>query len=150
MKVLIDSNVVLDVILKNAVLITTSKVILDSAEQKHFIGYISASAITDIFYVTKKRLGKEVAKEAVKELLNIFYPATVTDKHIYQALDLDWGDFEDSVQYIVGESISVNYIVTRNTKDFTTSSIPTVTPEKFMQIITDLEKKATENTNTAE
>jgi hypothetical protein len=67
--------------------------------------------------------------------LKIFYPATVTDNNIYQALDLDWEDFEDSVQYIVGESLSVNYIVTRNTKDFASGSIPSVTPEHFIEII---------------
>ncbi len=51
-------------------------------------------------------------------MLKVFYPATVTDNNIYQALDMEWEDFEDSLQYIVGEGLSVDYIVTRNTKDF--------------------------------
>ena len=69
--------------------------------------------------------------------MKIFYPATVTDNNIYQALNLEWEDFEDSVQYIVGDNLSVDYIVTRNTKDFTSSSIPAVTPEQLIKIITD-------------
>ena len=64
-----------------------------------------------------------------------FKPAAVTDDHIYQALDMDWNDFEDSVQYVVGESLSADYIVTRNTKDYTSGAIPAVTPEQFIQTI---------------
>jgi hypothetical protein len=69
-------------------------------------------------------------------LLHIFYPATVTDNNIYQALDLKWDDFEDAVQYLVGKGFSVDYIVTRNTQDFASGSIPTVTPKQFIEIIT--------------
>jgi hypothetical protein len=69
-------------------------------------------------------------------MLQVFYPATVTDDNIYQALDMEWDDFEDSLQYIVGEDLFVDYIVTRNTKDFASSSIPAVTPEQFIKIIT--------------
>ena len=55
------------------------------------------------------------------------------------ALDLDWTDFEDSVQFIIGEGLEVDYIVTRNVQDFTTSSIPAVTPDEFLQIVADIE-----------
>ena len=99
--------------------------------------------MTDIFYIAQKKLGKKAIKEAIKKLLKVFYPATVTDNNIYQALDLGWDDFEDSVQYIVGDGLSVDYIVTRNTKDFASSSIPAVTPEQFIETITD----KTEHTN---
>jgi predicted nucleic acid-binding protein len=137
MKVLIDSNVALDVILDNAGFVANSRVILELAEQKRFTGYISASAITDIFYISQKKLGKKTAREAINHLLHIFYPATVTDNNIYQALALEWDDFEDSVQYIVGEGLAVDYIVTRNTHDFASGSIPAVTPEQFIETITD-------------
>ena len=48
---------------------------------------------------------------------------------------MDWDDFEDSVQYTVGESFSADYIVTRNAKDYSSGSIPAVTPEDFLQTI---------------
>jgi hypothetical protein len=121
-------------------LVVNSRVILELAEQKRFNGYISASAITGIFYIARKRLGKNIAREAINHLLHIFYPATVTGDNIYQALDLEWDDFEDSVQYIVGEGLSVDYIVTRNIQDFTSGSIAAVTPEQFIEIITGIEE----------
>ncbi|MDR0321994.1 MAG: PIN domain-containing protein [Treponema sp.] len=138
MTVLIDTNVVLDALLNNSEFTANSKEIFHFAEQKRFIGYISASAVTDIFYISQKKLGKKTAKEAIKHTLSIFYPATVTDQDIYKALDLTWDDFEDSVQFVVGEGLPVNYIVTRNTQDFSSGNIQAVTPEQFMQIIADM------------
>jgi len=67
--------------------------------------------------------------------LKVFKPADVTSDNIYKALDIEWNDFEDSVQYIVGESLSADYIITRNTKDFSSGSIPAMMPEQFIEII---------------
>jgi hypothetical protein len=108
------------------------------AKQNLVKGYVSASAITDIFYITEKENGKNNAREAIKRLLKVFYPAAVMDKNIYQALELDWDDFEDSVQFAVGSDLSVDFIVTRNTKDFISNSIDVVTPEQFIQTVTDI------------
>ncbi|MCL2809937.1 MAG: PIN domain-containing protein [Treponema sp.] len=134
-KALIDTNIALDILLNRKPFYEKSIAVLVLAEKGIISGYISASAITDIFYLSQKDLGKKDAKEALKKLFTAFKPATVTDNHIYQAFDLDWDDFEDSVQYIVGESLSVDYIVTRNTKDYISSTIPAVTPQEFIQVI---------------
>ena len=53
------------------------------------------------------------------------------------ALDMEWSDFEDSVQFVVGEGLAVDYIVTRNTHDFSSGSISAVTPEDFIKSIVD-------------
>ena len=135
MKILIDTNVALDLLLQRADY-TRAADIFFMAEKKHLIGFISASAITDIFFLAKGTLGKKPTIEALKDLLQVFKPAAVTDSHIFQALDMNWNDFEDCVQYVVGESIEVDYIVTRNIHDFSSGSIPVVMPEQFIQIIT--------------
>jgi predicted nucleic acid-binding protein len=118
MKILIDTNVALDILLQRQPWYTNAALVFSFAQRNYIESYISASAITDIFYVTRKDLGKNGARAAMKILLQVFRPATVTDSHIYQALEAEWDDFEDSVQFIVGEGLSVDYIVTRNTQDF--------------------------------
>ena len=140
MNILIDTNVVLDILLHRRPWYTDAALIFSLSMRNQINGYISASSITDIFYLTQKEHGKTAAKEALKRILKVFYPAAVTDKNIYQALDLEWEDFEDSIQFIVGEDIPADYIVTRNTKDFLLSTIETITPERFIQIIADIEK----------
>ena len=140
MKVLIDTNVALDILLKRQYY-SNALTVFKLAEEKIISGYISASAITDIFFLSKNDLGKKPAKEALKRILSVFKPAAVTDSHIYQALDLDWSDFEDSIQFVVGESLLADYIITRNVQDFSASPIPAVTPEHFLQSITEDDKE---------
>ena len=137
---LFDTNVALDVLLERYPLSQDSFAIFQLANLERITGYISASAVTDIFYISAKKLGKKTAKEAIKQLLQIYYPATVTDEDIYHALDLTWDDFEDSVQFTVGEGLCVDYIVTRNTQDFSSGHIPAVTPEQFLRLIAGTEQ----------
>ena len=138
MKVLIDTNIALNILLKQPAFYAGSRRIFFLAETGKISGFVSASAVTDIYYIARKSLGKAAVHEAIKHLLPVFQPATVTGESIFRALDLDWGDFEDSVQFTVGESLSVDYIITRNTGDFSSGSIPAVTPEQFIKIITDM------------
>jgi len=51
------------------------------------------------------------------------------------AIDLNWNDFEDAVQYAAGETISVDYLVTRNTSDFSAADYPAVTPDTLLNIL---------------
>ena len=76
---------------------------------------------------------------ALKRLLQVFYPATVTDRNIYHALELEWEDFEDSLQSAVGEGLPVDYIITRNTQDFSSCSIKAVTPKQFLNAVADIQ-----------
>ena len=138
MTVLIDTNVILDILLNRQPWYSNAALIFGLSKNNFIKSYVSASSITDIFYMTQKEQGKTVAKEALKRLLKVFYPATVTDSNIYQALELDWDDFEDSIQFIVGDGLLVDYIITRNTKDFSFSSIKVVTPEQFIQAVADI------------
>ena len=136
MKVLIDSNVALNKLLNQLTFFAGSNTVFNLAEIGQISGYISASAITDIYYISRKALGKAAAREAIRKMLKIFQPATVTGNDIFKALDLEWEDFEDSVQYVVGAGLSVDYIITRNTSDFSLSNVPALTPEEFIEIIT--------------
>jgi len=137
MKILIDTNVVLDILLNRQPWYIDAALIFSMTKQNYFQSYVSATTITDIFYITKKVLGKSGAKEALKNLFKVFCPASVKDNDIYKALNLEWDDFEDSVQFIIGEGLSVDYIVTRNIRDYTTSHIKIIAPDKFLEIFTE-------------
>jgi predicted nucleic acid-binding protein len=140
MTVLIDTNVALDYLLHRQDY-DNAMDIFDLAEKQIITGFISASAITDIFFLAKSYLGKKPTKEALKALLQVFCPATVTDDNIYEALNIDWEDFEDSVQFVVGKSFSADYIVTRNVKDYASGTISVLTPEQFLQLFPDDEEE---------
>jgi predicted nucleic acid-binding protein len=138
MKVLIDTNIVLDVLLNRQPYCQDAAKIIVLSEKEIIESYVSASAITDIYYITQKEYkNKQTAIDLIKKILEVISVATITGNNIYQALDLGWNDFEDSVQYVVGESISADYIITRNVDDFNNSTIKIVTPEQFLNILSE-------------
>jgi predicted nucleic acid-binding protein len=137
MDILIDTNIAIDVIMQRDPFFKQSQLILLLAEEKIINGYISATSVTDIFYITSKLMkNKDLAKERLKNLLfESVEVAAVDGTIITQAMNDDWDDFEDCVQYYVGESISADYIVTRNPDDFTDGSIKILTPEQLLDLI---------------
>jgi hypothetical protein len=76
----------------------------------------------------------------IKDLLENVDVAAVTGNEIRQAVNLDWGDFEDAVQYAAGESIAVDYIVTRNKNDFASAVLPVVNPDEFLALLIPTDK----------
>ena len=138
MNVLIDTNVILDFMLRRERYYENAAKINILSEKGYICGYISASAVTDIFYVAKKELkDRDIVAALLKNLLKTARIASVTEGSIHEALDLEWDDFEDSVQYVAGQSVSVDdYIVTRNPKDFAYSQIEVISPDEFLVKIT--------------
>ena len=98
-------------------------------------GYVTASSITDIFYITNKTYNdKQKSMGLLKELLKTINIAAVSGEEIYRAIELDWNDFEDAVQYTAGEQIHADYIITRDTGGYINSSITVITPSDFLDI----------------
>lgn len=136
MRILIDTNVVLDWLLRREPHYNNAKLILHLSEKRQIHGFISASAITDVFYtVSKVFKSKEKARELLNNLFGAINIAMVDDSTIKNAFNLEWRDFEDSVQYMVGKNIDANYIVTRNANDFANSKIKAISPEDLLNII---------------
>ena len=71
----------------------------------------------------------------LKELLKTISIAPVSGAEIYRAIDLNWNDFEDAVQYSTGEYIKANYIISRDTSGYTDNIIPVIQPVDFLAII---------------
>jgi predicted nucleic acid-binding protein len=135
-KILIDSNISLDVLLKREPNYLSSVKVLGLYKGGVEI-FVSASSITDIYYIIRKEYGdKDAAINLIKKMLISVNVAAVTENEIRKAIELNWKDFEDAVQYSAGENIEADYIITRNKSDFSSSALPVVTPDEFLDIIT--------------
>jgi predicted nucleic acid-binding protein len=135
MNILIDTNVALDALLERQPFCAAASRVLSLSTLGVGI-FVSASAITDIYYISRKHIGsKKAAMELLKRLLLNADAATVSNAEIRRAIALDWGDFEDAVQYAAGECLAVDYIVTRNPADFTAATLPVATPEDFLSLV---------------
>ena len=102
MKLLIDTNVVLDVLLRREPFFRTAAEVLNLTQRDEVWEYVSASAITDIYYIANKQMKDcDAVRDLLKRLLMVVSVAAVSEREIQNALNLAWGDFEDSVQYSV-------------------------------------------------
>ena len=136
MKLLLDTNVILDFLLNRKPFGADAKAILDMAASYDNIEYVSSSAITDIFYMLRKDLKDSfITQDKIADLLTVIHVLKVTDDEIATALALRWKDFEDAVQYSVALTNNVDYIISRNAKDFELRDIPVYTPGEFLSYI---------------
>ena len=133
MRVLIDTNVILDILQKREPFFTDSYLALRRALENDAECLISASAATDIFYVLRKSLGSaQQAKEHIDQLAQVVSFADVQGMDIHTALMRAMPDFEDAVVDAVAERSGASYILTRNIKDFTGSVVPAILPADFL------------------
>ena len=136
MKILIDTNVILDVLLKREPFCKAAIEVLELAKLNNVQEYVSASAITDIYYLACRQLkNKELARGLLKKLLTVVSVAGVSEQEINEALELEWNDFEDSVQYSVAFLQGMDAIITRNLNDYKQSEIPVWQPEQALEEI---------------
>jgi len=133
MTIMIDTNVILDVLMEREPFFTGSYGALKKALEEDAVCLVSATAVTDIFYLLQKGLkNKAKALEQMERLLQII---TVTDTlaiDIRMALSSAVSDFEDAVVTTVAERNGADYILTRDAKHFRESAVAAITPEKFL------------------
>ena len=136
MRILIDTNIILDVLLKREPFYENAANVLKATENSDIKEFVSASAITDIYYIAYKTLrDKAKVKELLKSILRIVSVAGISAEDIYRSLELDWNDFEDSIQYSSAVGNDMDGLITRNVKEYSLAELPIWTPEAFLEII---------------
>ena len=118
MKVLVDTNVLLDVVLNREPFVEHASLIWRLAEQKEITVCISNTSITDIYYICRKHAGKETARGFIVDILDTFTLADIDEIGFREALGSDIDDFEDAVQYVISKRSGCTAFVTRNKGDF--------------------------------
>lgn len=135
MRIMIDTNVVLDILLKREPFFEASYGALKQAMVNDSECLVSAAAVTDIFYLLHKELhdtGK--AKEGLERLLRLILVADVLALDIRTAISDSMSDFEDAVVHAVAARNKADYILTRNPRDFEGSTVPAITPQDFLEL----------------
>ena len=132
MRVLVDTNVIIDFVLNRAPFADEATILFQHIEQQTFSAVVSASAVTDIFYLLKKEKVDAIA--FLKDFLSVVDVLGVDKTIIMYALHSGWTDFEDAVQAQVAIENNIDAIVTRNTKDYSQlKEIQVFTPIELLQ-----------------
>jgi predicted nucleic acid-binding protein len=137
MRVLIDTNVALDIFLAREPWIADASAVLEFAEQNRLALFLTASTVTDIFFICRKHNGIKKAFEALKVCIDNFSICTVAHDDIEKAFVLSGVDFEDNLQIAIATRDKLDAIVTRDKRGFQHSVILAITPA---ELITTLSK----------
>ena len=133
MKVLVDTNIILDALLHRDPFYEDSRAVYELVEQGQIIGCVSSSAVTDVFYIAYKEL-KDSNKvySLIDDIARLFTIVPVLESTIKAALALRWEDFEDAVQFTAARESGAEYIITRNMSGYETAALHCVSPGAFI------------------
>ena len=134
MKVLLDTNVVLDAIAKREPFYPDAQNVIDLILDNKLEGYITANSITDIFYIAKKYLSQNDLRNTMRSLFTIFSIIDVLGTDCHKALDFPIDDYEDALLVVCGDKTAMDYIITRD-QEFLKKvkpSIPVISPADFL------------------
>jgi len=133
LRVLFDTNVILDVLLDRNPFSEDAARCLSMAESGEIEGWLCASTVTTLHYLIRKSAGGRNALDAISLLLSLCEIAPVNKTVLESALRLPFKDFEDAVLHESARHSGIDVIVTRNTADFKHSTIPVQFPETLLQ-----------------
>ena len=133
MKVLIDTNVILDVLTRREPHFESSAAFLKLCGMQ-VKGFIVANQTTDVFYLLRRAgIDAQSTKDIVKKLTDNITVLDITAKDVQNALNAEIGDYEDSLLACRAKRQKADYIVTRNEKDFNLSEVPALSPQAFIK-----------------
>ncbi|MDR0830090.1 MAG: PIN domain-containing protein [Prevotellaceae bacterium] len=133
MKALLDTNIIIDIALQRMPFFTDCVKIMECINDGKLKAYVSATTVTDIFYILKKENGREKTLLFLQKLLQVIDVAGIDKTIILKAIYSDWNDFEDAVQAQTAIKYDIDLIITRNTKDYKNlTDIIVIEPQNLM------------------
>lgn len=134
MKIVFDTNVILDVLAERTPFVDASDKALDIIDRKGVVGAITANTITDLFFLYRKHQpDRAKRKKAIFGVMTAMEVLDTTRALCFLALDSSMGDFEDALLAESAKMWSADCIVTRNVRDFAASPVEAITPDELLR-----------------
>lgn len=132
MRVLHDTNILLDVFQFRQPHYRDSAMSLNISLTGRAVGYFSAHAVPTLYYILNKYADRDTTRESITWVLGFLEIVPCDRRILDSALNAPMVDFEDAIVAQCARFASCDYIVTRNTKDFPSSHVPVSTPSDFL------------------
>jgi predicted nucleic acid-binding protein len=132
-RVLIDTNIVLDFLLQREPFFQDAELLFQAINAGQLIGYVTATTLTDIFYISRKHTRSvEQARQAVSETLTAMVICPIDRAVLESAFNSGLVDFEDAVQIFGAVAQGLDAILTRDNKGFLSSPIPVLSVQDLL------------------
>ena len=133
MKVFIDTNIALDLLLQRRHFLINAEKIFSLAYKGKIVLYFSAVSFVSVTYYLGKHTNKDI-KAVLEDLCKIVKILPFNQRIIENTLHSNFKDIEDGYQYFTAKENNIRIMITRNVKDFLVDDISVVTPEEFLMI----------------
>lgn len=135
MKVVFDTDVILDVMLNREPFAKAAIQLMNAVEKRICSGAVCATTVTNLFYIGRQAKGAEATREDIRRLLILMDVATVNKRVLQSALADEIQDFEDAVVHQSALDDRSHGIVTRNKGHFAKARLPVFTPEELLAML---------------
>ena len=135
MRVMFDTNVILDLLLDRKPFVDDARVLIGKVEKGELSGLLCATTITTIHYLVSKSKDKTESQKIIQALLNMFEVANVSRAVLQDALDADDEDYEDAILYKSAYHSGADMIVTRDRTGFSKSETTVMNPKEFLALL---------------
>ena len=133
MRVMLDTCIIIDFLQSREPFDADACIIMESCALEKITGFISAKAVTDIYYIMHRYFhDDDRVRKLINKLLEIVFLADTAADDIFRALSSNVRDFEDAVLAETALRNNMDCIVTRNSKDFASAGIQVFSPGKFI------------------
>lgn len=132
MKVLFDTNVVLDALLDRDPWAEAAVVLFARVESGELVGHLGATTLTTVYYIASRNAGADAADRMMRDLLRLFEVAPVNRVVLEGALVSGFADFEDAVLHEAGKAVGTDALTTRDPKGFSKSTLRVYAPDALV------------------
>ncbi|MCX6384481.1 MAG: PIN domain-containing protein [Actinobacteria bacterium] len=133
-KLFIDTDIILDLVLKREPFFHDSQRVLSLIERNYFLGFTSSLILANCYYIINSNRDKKTALKTISKLRSILNILPFTDKEIGESLNSNITDFEDGIQYFIALNNKINNLITRNISDYKGLDINVLTPKDFLNL----------------
>ena len=131
-RALLDTNVILDALFARESFGEQAAAIWKAHEDERFTGYLCAITPVNVFYIARKEVPRKQALRMMNDLMETFEISPVNQEVLRAALKLEMKDFEDAVQIASAQADDLDFIITRDIKDYENSPVKALTPAEFV------------------
>ena len=133
-RILVDTNIVLDLLAKRPEFFTEAQELFTLSDKNKVALYVSSLTFANTYYILSQKMKLENVRKVLRKLKILVQILPMDDKIIDLALDSDFRDFEDAIQYYTAIENDLNIIITRNLKDFKPAKIPVLTAKNYLEM----------------
>ena len=133
-KVFVDTDIIYDLLAARESFYSSAAHLFTLADEGKIQIYISALSLANIHDLISKRKSKDESKEILRKFKVLVHVIPLTEKIIDLALNSDFSDFEDAIQYYSALQNEIDVLLTRNLKDYRKTQITVLTAQDYINL----------------